>query len=79
MWTEFQIILIYLLLINSHSSSVIALSPITPQSLLDHSPIDPWSAAAVILNFFSESEAENLNPTSKISFPDPVSSSVNEP
>ena len=37
-----------------------------------------WNSEAVLSKFFPASEAENLNPPSKIAFLDPVPSSVNE-
>ena len=47
-------------------------------SFPNHYPIAPQSDEAVLSNFFLVSEAENLNPTSKIAFPDPILSLVNE-
>ena len=52
---------------------------LSPLSLPDHSPIAPSSAEDVLSNLLLASDAANFNPPSKISFPDPVPSSVNEP
>ena len=49
------------------------------RSIPDYSLIAPWSAEAVILNFFLASEATNVNTNSNIAFPDHVLFSVNEP
>ena len=38
-----------------------------------------WSAESELLNFYLASEAANLDPPSKVSFHDPVTSSVHEP
>ena len=53
-----------------------------PWSLPDHSliypPTSPWYVEDVLLKSFLDSEAEILNPPSKIAFTDPVPYSVNE-
>ena len=51
---------------------------LAPQSLPNRSPIAPPSTEAVLSNLFLDSEAENLNPPSKIAFPGTVPYSVNE-
>ena len=48
-------------------------------SLPNNSLIAPWSTESVLLNFFLSSEAENLNPPSKIAFPYPFPYPLNEP
>ena len=75
--------LLYLLfLINCQRSLDLSLpnsSKIAPQSLPNCFPIAPWSAKAVLLNFFLASEAANLKPPSNIDFTAPFTSSENEP
>ena len=61
----------------SHKLPAISWS-IAPQSPPVCSPISPRYAESMLSKFFLASEAENLSPTSKISFPDSVTSSVNE-
>ena len=72
MRTECQRILIHLLLLISRKLLVITRSPITTQLTIHRSPIAFWSDEAVLLNFFHASESENLNPPSKIAFPDTI-------
>ena len=65
------------LLLIYHQLPAIAQSIALP--LPDHSLISPQSSESEMSNFFLASEAENLNPPSKIAFPDPVPYSVHEP
>ena len=58
-------------LLISHKYPAIARS-LAPWSLPDLYPIAPWSAEAVMSNFFLVSEAAKMNPPSKIAFLTPV-------
>ena len=73
---------------NSHSCLTVLLishklpaidRSLAPLSLPNFSPIAPWSDKSVLSNVFLASEAEKSNPTSNIAFPDPVTSSRNQP
>ena len=64
--------LLYFLFLINHQQSLNCLLP-------NHSPIYPWSAESVLSKFYLASEDADLNPPSKISFPDTVPYSVNEP
>ena len=70
---------------TSYSLSLYSLFLINLHQLLDFQrSIDFWlpnlsPMLSVLLNLFLASEAADLNPPSKIAFPNPVTSSVNEP